>query len=112
LDKLSASWGAEGKLFIVTFIKEPTSTVFIASNILYDQNLKLFVVFEELSISENDAKLSFYTNSMVGRQELQDKYLQVQAVLKKRKGKWRIKELDIVSKPCCTGMFPDLYKSN
>lgn len=112
MDKLSASWGAEGKVYTVTFIKEAASTVFIATNILFDQNKKLFVIFEEISISQDDAKLSFYTNSIVAREELDDKYIQVEVFLKNRKGKWRIKELRVFSKPCCTNMFPDLYKPN
>jgi hypothetical protein len=111
LDKLSASWATERKSFTLTFIKEPESTVFISNTFLFDQSKKLFVIFEEISISKGGAKLSFYTNSIVGTEELKDKYVRVEAFLKNRKGKWRIKELQIVSKLCCTDIYPDLHKS-
>src|SRR5262245_13353622 len=61
-DKLSMTWGLEKKLYTMTYLINDLGTVFIKSNINSDPNLKYYIMFNEIQISESEAALKFSTS--------------------------------------------------
>lgn len=57
---LSMTWANERKIQTLTYIKNDSGTVFVKSN--GDNNMRFQILFDEIRISPNDAKVRFKTS--------------------------------------------------
>jgi hypothetical protein len=61
---LALSWGTEKKMGTITYVKTDSSTLFVSNNM--DPDVKLYILFEKILISGNNARFKFSTTCVFG----------------------------------------------
>lgn len=93
--------------FMTPFKMTKTDTIFIISirdNLIY--NIRRYVVFEEIEIGKQTAKLVFHTTSPFSDDVGRDGFFRAVCSLKKKRGIWNVTGLEIRPFPCCDSLWP------
>jgi hypothetical protein len=91
LRELTYSIKTDSLLYKKTFYRDSTQSIYINGRIGYE----LWIVFQNISVDENSANISFFTTSFRNEQLFRDKYVDVVGRLVKDESGWRIVKREI-----------------
>lgn len=108
--QLAWGWGKERTLNQRTFIKKAEGSVLLNGDLFFQRTIRLVIRIDSLKIDGSEASLDFHTTSLLKNEEMLNRYVRVNAKLKKKKrGKdWKVKSLSITNYPCCDVLYPGI----
>lgn len=104
LEIVGTSHATEKYFMTMTLVSHPDGNVYVTSNIM-DGGILLFVDFDRIILSKRTSLLAFHTTSWSEIPSMKENYVSVECELRRKRKGWKIKQLKIVPRPCCSKLW-------
>ena len=109
LDRVGTGHARERYFMTATFLLHPTGNIYITANVM-DMAIPIFVHFDEILIKNRDARIQFHTTSFPESPGTKYNHYAIDCSLKRKRKRWKVKDLKIKPIECCTSLWPSSEK--